>query len=296
MFPFRIEDYAMRSHSRLPGRRGMMLLDSLFGGAVVLILVALLLPAVQQAREAARKSQCQDHLHNVSIALLDYEVVYLTYPPGWVNQEENRSNFGWGRAILPFIEQKPIYDQLRFDRNTNARTSDSLAVALADDHRHELMRTPIDFFRCPSDPTAAINNGHVPIDIKDRPRPVATDNYVGSNGNGDWSRGRQLRGIFGMNSSTRIGRSWTERRTLFWSGNGAASFPAGAGNGTPSATPRSHTVSAAMGNRSQSNSRCLSVSRESTRRLSRKTNRPTALPASPACTPVEHRSAWVMPE
>ncbi|MCA9054929.1 MAG: DUF1559 domain-containing protein, partial [Planctomycetaceae bacterium] len=61
-------------------KRGFTLIELLVVIAIIAILVALLLPAVQQVREAARKSQCQDHLHNLAIALHDYEVTHKAFP------------------------------------------------------------------------------------------------------------------------------------------------------------------------------------------------------------------------
>ncbi len=199
----------MRKHSRLAYRRGIFLVDSLFSGMGVLILLALLLPAVQQAREAARRAQCQNQLHSLAIAIYDYDVVYKCFPPGWVHQKAQRSNFGWGRAVLPFVEQLHLYRQIDGDY--------SLAEALADEKLFKLMQTNVSVFRCPSDPMPDINQEHVPIDIKDRKRPVATSNYVGANGSGDWSSGKKLRGVFGENSSTRMSdiRDGTSNTILF---------------------------------------------------------------------------------
>ncbi|MEZ6064554.1 MAG: DUF1559 domain-containing protein [Planctomycetaceae bacterium] len=83
--------------------------------------MALLLPAVQQVREAARKSQCQDNLHNIAIALADYEITFSKYvyrkggTLGYGDSSrrdgnyERRSGF---ISLLPFIEQKPLYDKI----------------------------------------------------------------------------------------------------------------------------------------------------------------------------------------
>ena len=60
--------------------RGFTLIELLVVIAIIAILVALLLPAVQQVREAARKSQCQDHLHNLAIGLHNYEGAYKMFP------------------------------------------------------------------------------------------------------------------------------------------------------------------------------------------------------------------------
>jgi prepilin-type N-terminal cleavage/methylation domain-containing protein len=71
----------IRSHVQ----RGFTLIELLVVIAIIAILVALLLPAVQQVREAARKSQCQNHLSQIAVALANYEMAFEVLPPGVVN-------------------------------------------------------------------------------------------------------------------------------------------------------------------------------------------------------------------
>ena len=176
---------------------GFTVLELQFSVAVIAILAALLLPAVQQTREAARRSQCQDHLHNLAIALLNYEGAFKTFPPGWVHQAPQRSNYGWQVSILPFMEQRPLYNAIDMGRP-------ALAAALADPQKDVALRTVVPMYRCPSDPGGALNDARQLLDLEDALHQVATSNYVGSNGGGDWTRGKELRGIFGENSWTRI--------------------------------------------------------------------------------------------
>jgi prepilin-type N-terminal cleavage/methylation domain-containing protein len=93
-------------------RRGFTLIELLVVIAIIAILVALLLPAVQQVREAARKSQCQDHLHNIGVGLHNYEGAFKRLPYGW-----DTRGLAWSGLLLPHIEQKPLYDQIVFQEN-----------------------------------------------------------------------------------------------------------------------------------------------------------------------------------
>jgi prepilin-type processing-associated H-X9-DG protein len=69
------------------------------------------LPAVQAAREAARRSSCNNNLKQLGLALQNFHDVYGNFPPGMVN--DDCRNLGWGSCILPFMEQTPIYDQIQ---------------------------------------------------------------------------------------------------------------------------------------------------------------------------------------
>jgi prepilin-type N-terminal cleavage/methylation domain-containing protein len=95
---------------RAPTRRGFTLVELLVVIAIIGVLVALLLPAVQAAREAARRSDCGNKLRQLGIALHNFHDVNLSFPPGMVDDDTN--TFGWGVAILPYIEQKPLYDKI----------------------------------------------------------------------------------------------------------------------------------------------------------------------------------------
>jgi prepilin-type processing-associated H-X9-DG protein len=100
--------------------------------AIIGILIALLLPAVQAAREAARRSQCSNNLKQHGLALHNYHDVHKTFPPALLNSgrvtnaanagsyypEGVRNHSGW-LFLLPFMEQQPLHDQLDFRSATN---------------------------------------------------------------------------------------------------------------------------------------------------------------------------------
>jgi prepilin-type processing-associated H-X9-DG protein len=83
--------------------------------AIIGVLVALLLPAVQAAREAARRSSCSNNLRQHAIALHNYHDTYKVFPALGVRMESGSNNgtiYSWVISNLPFIEQKPLYDNI----------------------------------------------------------------------------------------------------------------------------------------------------------------------------------------
>jgi prepilin-type N-terminal cleavage/methylation domain-containing protein/prepilin-type processing-associated H-X9-DG protein len=82
--------------------------------AIIGILVALLLPAIQAAREAARRAQCQDHMHNVGMACLSYESTKKRLPNGFVpTTPSSTETWAWSTFILPYLEEQAVFDKLR---------------------------------------------------------------------------------------------------------------------------------------------------------------------------------------
>ena len=88
----------------------------LVGVAVIGILIALLLPAVQSAREAARTMHCSNNLKQISLALLSYESTYGCFPPACITDDNGRPMHSWRVLILPFMEQQALYEQYDFDQ------------------------------------------------------------------------------------------------------------------------------------------------------------------------------------
>jgi prepilin-type N-terminal cleavage/methylation domain-containing protein/prepilin-type processing-associated H-X9-DG protein len=103
------------SFSRL--RQAFTLVELLVVIAIIGVLVALLLPAVQQAREAARRMSCNNNLKQIAIALHNHHDVKLMFPPGGMNTGHNGTPCytTWSIEILPFMEEQALYLQYRQD-------------------------------------------------------------------------------------------------------------------------------------------------------------------------------------
>src|SRR4029079_15206288 len=98
---------------------GFTLVELLVVIAIIGILVALLLPAVQAAREAARRSQCQNHLKQIGLGFLNHEATDKFYPSGgwgfnYVGDPDRGAGKGqpggWVFSVLPYIEEQAVYD------------------------------------------------------------------------------------------------------------------------------------------------------------------------------------------
>ena len=124
------------------------LIELLSAIAIVSVLVALLLPAVQSVRASARRARCQDNLKQIALALLAYHDIQTEFPCGgwghqWVGVPDRgvgrRQPGGWIYSVLPYVEERELHD-------LGSRESG----AMADDLYSQRLQTPLSLFVCPS--------------------------------------------------------------------------------------------------------------------------------------------------
>ena len=157
-------------------RTGFTLIELLVVIAIIAILVALLLPAVQQSREAARRTQCKNNLKQFGLALHNHESSLREFPSGVIRQRWDQQptwlegHWAWGvfANLLPYIEQNNLHDLLHLDKPLLGAPP---TFQILPEHR-DLVNKPVGLFLCPSDFETV-------LDV--RYRPV---NYVGCLGSG----------------------------------------------------------------------------------------------------------------
>jgi prepilin-type N-terminal cleavage/methylation domain-containing protein/prepilin-type processing-associated H-X9-DG protein len=181
------------------GTRGFTLIELLVVISIIGVLIALLLPAVQAAREAARRSSCVNNLKQIGLALHTYANAAGVYPPGYVSAvdpkvtdacDQDAENahgvdlgpgWAWGSMLLPQLEQQPLYNSINF----------SLSVAYA--ANNTCSTTQVNVYLCPSDGGAP---ALVPV-LKDPPDPAQPGTYKGAAVVDTVARGNYV-GMFGL--------------------------------------------------------------------------------------------------
>jgi len=140
-------------------RRGFTLIELLVVIAIIGVLVALLLPAVQAAREAARRSQCINNLKQIGLGLHNYQSAVGAFPPGAGMQPNTLASTEWTDGwtnwsaqamMLPYLEQKPLYDSINF--SITAGHDEGSPINLT------AYNTIVNSFLCPSDGNAGKAN------------------------------------------------------------------------------------------------------------------------------------------
>jgi prepilin-type processing-associated H-X9-DG protein len=122
-------------------RRALTLVELLVVFTIVGILAALMLPAVQATRSAARRLSCMNNLKQLGLGLHHYESAYHRLPcsshdPEWISES---GEWSWGARVLPFIEQNALHDRCDFD------------LWPAEEPNNQVVQTPLPIFRCPSE-------------------------------------------------------------------------------------------------------------------------------------------------
>ena len=165
----------MRLELARPHRSGFTLIELLVVIAIIGILIGLLLPAVQMARESARRTTCTNNLKQIGVAIQNYHDAYKLLPPGYLADfdatgNENGPGWGWAALVLPYLEEGNLHQTIQFDlpiespANARPRT------------------TQITTYLCPSDSPEPIWVATT-YDLNGTPKQticdVASANYIG---------------------------------------------------------------------------------------------------------------------
>ncbi len=145
----------MNSHLVFRPRRGFTLIELLVVIAIIAVLVSLLLPAVQQAREAARRTQCRNNLKQFGLAIMNYESSHRSFPPGRVGFP---MVFSAHAAVLPYLDSANLYNLIDFHK---APTFVEPPVAPFSQNVIAAM-TRIPSYLCPSDMGSVEGNTYAP--------------------------------------------------------------------------------------------------------------------------------------
>ncbi len=198
-----VSGFQRRPASEFKRRLGFTVVELLVVIAIIGILVSLLLPAVQAAREAARRMYCSNHMKQLALALHNYHDTHRAFPPGSC---VTNMSAGWAwcnnnyRLPLPFyllvyIEQQSLSEQ--FDWNVGPH------CALGEATNRQVLLTRIPTLLCPSDSAG----GYAGPSSAPPPEPYPKANLTGFFGSGSYQQSNlnpRLKGAFGLNSFTRL--------------------------------------------------------------------------------------------
>jgi prepilin-type N-terminal cleavage/methylation domain-containing protein/prepilin-type processing-associated H-X9-DG protein len=163
---------------------GFTLVELLVTISIIGVLVGLLLPAVQAARESGRRTSCQNNLKQIGLAMEQFHMHMKRYPSGSLQSTQDGdptgvAGFGWAPQLLPYLQQEALYNFLGLPRS-------QLHDVLQTTEGKELAQLALPMFRCPSDSSELLNS--------DRPFPgtkyaeagvdliVAKSNYIANHG------------------------------------------------------------------------------------------------------------------
>ncbi|QDT16289.1 DUF1559 domain-containing protein [Alienimonas californiensis] len=182
-------------------RAGFTLIELLVVIAIIAILVSLLLPAVQQAREAARRSQCQNNLKQLGLAMHNYHSTHKAFPIG---RGDNDGGRRWSALVglTPYLDQTALWNQISkpslLNSNGTTRAADNPWPAMGPnpwDEAYPPWATQIATLLCPSDPAPVIAEGDTNYAVNWGDNGDGNDDHFGTDG--------RVRGMFGrVRSST----------------------------------------------------------------------------------------------
>ena len=186
-------DQSIHSRSKVRPTRGFTLVELLVVIAIIAMLVMLLLPAVQAAREAARRIQCTNNLRQLGLALNTYHDALGFFPVSQLGsvtdsgdgqavtrQADSSTNSGgfysWHSKILPFIEEQPLHDSIDFSITMSNSVNTGSRGEISATHKNaSAAMTIVSTFLCSSDSSSVNSERLMGIN-------TAPDNYVGNAG------------------------------------------------------------------------------------------------------------------
>jgi len=208
----------MEMKTEMKRRAGFTLIELMVVIAIIAILVALLLPAVQQAREAARRTQCKNHLKQLALALHNYHDVHGQFPPSavtspcmtsvnhncWGRTDQsivfNSPRIPWTFGVLPYLDQSPAYNKLNF---VGLPMYAFLSGTVLEGN-NRILEQGFSFYRCPTDSGPDRKNATQIMGLTGvgrNPLVLATLNYGANCGLHMLDEENSLSGVFGTNSS-----------------------------------------------------------------------------------------------
>ena len=164
---------APRGNTNRPIRWGFTLVELLVVIAIIGILIALLLPAVQSAREAARRMTCTNNLKQLALAMHTYHQAHSSFPPGTLAC----NNLSWNCFILPYIEQQPLYEMFEKYGTFNEGTFNEGTNNEGQHKANLLALHAVAAFLCPSNPGTQAHHGS--SKLKNPERKTYASHYYG---------------------------------------------------------------------------------------------------------------------